>query len=209
MYKRQADTVEAAQTAGTDAAVDVSAAEQADPAMAEQTTDGQASAEQTADENMTAENQADNGQAGDGQTADPNAATETSDKPSAETSTATDMAAADTDATENSGTDVYKRQVNTLYIVVLTLLIATPIGIGSAIYLNEYAKGGKLVRLIEFTTETLSGIPSIIFGLFGICLLYTSEYRDIAHPINSETRDHMQKVILKAYEKSLSEPEME
>lgn len=58
--------------------------------------------------------------------------------------------------------------VNTLYIVVLTLLIVTPIGIGSAIYLNEYAKPGKIVRLIEFTTETLSGIPSIIFGLFGM-----------------------------------------
>ena len=58
--------------------------------------------------------------------------------------------------------------VNTLYIVVLTLLIATPVGVGSAIYLNEYAKPGKLVRAIEFTTETLSGIPSIIFGLFGM-----------------------------------------
>lgn len=58
--------------------------------------------------------------------------------------------------------------VNTLYIVVLTLLIATPIGVGSAIYLNEYAKPGKLVKVIEFTTETLSGIPSIIFGLFGM-----------------------------------------
>ena len=58
--------------------------------------------------------------------------------------------------------------VNTLYIIVLTLLIATPVGIGSAIYLNEYAKPGKIVRLIEFTTETLSGIPSIIFGLFGM-----------------------------------------
>ena len=58
--------------------------------------------------------------------------------------------------------------VNTLYIIILTLLIATPIGVGSAIYLNEYAKPGKIVRLIEFTTETLSGIPSIIFGLFGI-----------------------------------------
>ena len=58
--------------------------------------------------------------------------------------------------------------VNTLYIIVITLLIATPVGIGSAIYLNEYAKPGKLVRAIEFTTETLSGIPSIIFGLFGI-----------------------------------------
>ena len=58
--------------------------------------------------------------------------------------------------------------VNTLYIIVLTLFIATPVGIGSAIYLNEYAKPGKIVRLIEFTTETLSGIPSIIFGLFGM-----------------------------------------
>ena len=58
--------------------------------------------------------------------------------------------------------------VNTLYLVVLTLLFATPIGVGSAIYLNEYAKPGKLVRIIEFTTETLSGIPSIIFGLFGM-----------------------------------------
>lgn len=58
--------------------------------------------------------------------------------------------------------------VNTLYIIVITLLIAAPVGIGSAIYLNEYAKPGKLVRLIEFTTEILSGIPSIIFGLFGM-----------------------------------------
>lgn len=58
--------------------------------------------------------------------------------------------------------------VNTLYMIVLTLLIATPVGVGSAIYLNEYAKPGKLVSLIEFTTETLAGIPSIIFGLFGM-----------------------------------------
>ena len=57
--------------------------------------------------------------------------------------------------------------VNTLYIIMITLVIATPIGVGGAIYLNEYAKPGKIVRIIEFTTETLSGIPSIIFGLFG------------------------------------------
>ncbi|MGN1188004.1 MAG: phosphate ABC transporter permease PstA, partial [Lachnospiraceae bacterium] len=60
--------------------------------------------------------------------------------------------------------------VNTLYIVIITVVIATPIGVGSAIYLNEYAHPGKLVRLIEFTTETLSGIPSIIFGMFGLVL---------------------------------------
>ena len=58
--------------------------------------------------------------------------------------------------------------INKIYIIVITLIIAAPIGIGSAIYLNEYAKPGKLVRTIEFTTEILSGIPSIIFGLFGM-----------------------------------------
>ncbi len=58
--------------------------------------------------------------------------------------------------------------VNTLYIILITLLIATPLGVGAAIYLNEYAKPGKLVSMIEFTTETLSGIPSVIFGLFGL-----------------------------------------
>lgn len=58
--------------------------------------------------------------------------------------------------------------VNTLIIIFITMLIATPIGVGSAIYLNEYAKPGKLVTLIEYATETLAGIPSIIFGLFGM-----------------------------------------
>ena len=64
--------------------------------------------------------------------------------------------------------------LNTLYIVVITLLIATPIGVGSAIYLNEYARPGKIVRTIEFTTEILSGIPSIIFGLFGMVFFGTT-----------------------------------
>lgn len=58
--------------------------------------------------------------------------------------------------------------VNTLFIIVITMVIATPIGVGSAIYLNEYAKPGKIVTFIEYATETLSGIPSIIFGLFGM-----------------------------------------
>ena len=63
--------------------------------------------------------------------------------------------------------------VNTLYIIVITLVLAVPIGVGSAIYLNEYAKPGKLVDSIEFTTEILSGIPSIIFGLFGMVVFGT------------------------------------
>ena len=64
--------------------------------------------------------------------------------------------------------------LNTLYMVIITLLIATPVGVGSAIYLNEYAKPGKIVSTIEFTTEILSGIPSIIFGLFGMVFFGTT-----------------------------------
>lgn len=58
--------------------------------------------------------------------------------------------------------------INTVYITFFTLLCAVPIGIFSAIYLVEYAKrGSKLVKVIRITTETLAGIPSIVFGLFG------------------------------------------
>ena len=55
----------------------------------------------------------------------------------------------------------------TLYIIVTALIIALPMGMGAAIYLNEYATNKRLVRIIEFTTETLTGIPSIIYGLVG------------------------------------------
>lgn len=58
--------------------------------------------------------------------------------------------------------------INTLYIIGLTLLIACPIGIGGAIYLNEYATNKKFVQAISFTSEVLAGIPSIIYGLFGM-----------------------------------------
>lgn len=62
--------------------------------------------------------------------------------------------------------------INTLYLVVITLIIATPVGVGAAIYLTEYAKQGRLTRIIEFTAETLAGIPSIIYGLFGSVFFY-------------------------------------
>lgn len=58
--------------------------------------------------------------------------------------------------------------LNTVLIILVSMLIATPIGVGAAIFLNEYAGKGKIVRIIEFTTEVLAGIPSIIFGLFGM-----------------------------------------
>ncbi len=56
----------------------------------------------------------------------------------------------------------------TLYTIFTSLLISLPIGIGSAIYLNEYASSHRLVGFIEFSTETLTGIPSIIYGLVGM-----------------------------------------
>ena len=68
----------------------------------------------------------------------------------------------------NGTTGVAGNIVNTLYIIAITLVTALPLGVGSAIFLNEYAKKGRLVRVVEFTTETLAGIPSIIFGLFGM-----------------------------------------
>ena len=58
--------------------------------------------------------------------------------------------------------------LNTLYIVITTLIIVLPIGVGAAIYLNEYATNKKVVEVIEFAAETLSGIPSIIYGLVGM-----------------------------------------
>ncbi len=58
--------------------------------------------------------------------------------------------------------------LNTLYIVLATILIVVPLGVGAAIYLTEYAKNKKLVAAIEYAAETLSGIPSIIYGLVGM-----------------------------------------
>lgn len=58
--------------------------------------------------------------------------------------------------------------LNTLYVIVITLAIVLPLGVGAAVYLNEYAKNKKIVRMIELATETLAGIPSIIYGLVGM-----------------------------------------
>ena len=58
--------------------------------------------------------------------------------------------------------------LNTLYIIVVAMVIVLPLGVGAAIYLTEYATNHKLVSVIEFATETLTGIPSIIFGLVGM-----------------------------------------
>ncbi len=66
------------------------------------------------------------------------------------------------------GEGILPLAVNTLFMIALSLLIALPISIFSAIFLAEYAKQGKVLELIRFTTTSLSGIPSIVFGLFGM-----------------------------------------
>ena len=60
--------------------------------------------------------------------------------------------------------------LNTLYIILVAMVIVLPLGVGAAIYLTEYAANRRLVAVIEFATETLTGIPSIIFGLVGMLL---------------------------------------
>ena len=67
--------------------------------------------------------------------------------------------------------------LNTLYIILTTLLFVLPLGVGAAIYLTEYATNKKLVGIIEYAAETLSGIPSIIYGLFGS--LFFCQFMDL------------------------------
>jgi phosphate transport system permease protein len=63
--------------------------------------------------------------------------------------------------------------LNTVLMILLTLLVTTPIGVGAAVYLTEYTRRGRMVAVLRFGTETLAGIPSIIFGLFGFIVFVT------------------------------------
>lgn len=65
-------------------------------------------------------------------------------------------------------TGILPNLVNTLYIIVLTLIVVLPLGVGAAVYLTEYARNKRLVNIISFATETLAGIPSILYGLVGM-----------------------------------------
>ena len=65
--------------------------------------------------------------------------------------------------------------LNTLYIVIATLLIVLPLGVGAAVYLTEYASNQKIVGMIEYAAEALSGIPSIIYGLVGM-LMFSNNF---------------------------------
>lgn len=65
-------------------------------------------------------------------------------------------------------TGIFPNIINTLYIIFLSMILVLPLGVGSAIYLTEYASNRRLTAAIEFAAETLAGIPSIIFGLVGM-----------------------------------------
>ena len=74
-----------------------------------------------------------------------------------------------TTASVLKGTDgILPAMLNTLYVILLTLLIVLPLGVGAAVYLTEYATNRRLIEMIEFTNETLAGIPSILYGLVGM-----------------------------------------
>ena len=74
-----------------------------------------------------------------------------------------------TTASVLKGTDgILPAILNTLYVILLTLLIVLPLGVGAAVYLTEYATNRRLIEGIEFTNETLAGIPSILYGLVGM-----------------------------------------
>ena len=74
-----------------------------------------------------------------------------------------------TTASVLKGTDgILPAILNTLYVILLTLLIVLPLGVGAAVYLTEYASNRRLIEVIEFTNETLAGIPSILYGLVGM-----------------------------------------
>lgn len=104
--------------------------------------------------------------------------------------------------------------ISTVYIILISLCIAAPIGICSAIYLNEYAKPGKVLRLIRFAIQNLAGIPSIIYGLFGMLVfvrLLKMEYSILAGsltlsilllPTIISTTEEALKEIPKAYRES-------
>ena len=67
--------------------------------------------------------------------------------------------------------------LNTLYMILATLIVVLPLGVGAAVYLNEYAANKRVVGIIEYAAETLSGIPSIIFGLVG--MLFFCQFLDM------------------------------
>lgn len=78
------------------------------------------------------------------------------------------------DYSPTGGGGIWPMVITTIYTIAISLIIATPIGILAAVYLQEYAKQGRLVKIIRYATESLTGIPSIIYGLFGAVFFVTT-----------------------------------
>jgi phosphate transport system permease protein len=138
----------------------------------------------------------------------------------------TDMSAKDAAKAINQSTGIIKLKVtrpgggivpmlvSTIYIIILSLVISAPVGISAAIYLNEYAKPGRILRIIRFAIQNLAGIPSIIYGLFGMLVfvqLGKMEYSILAGaltlsimllPTIISTTEEALKEIPKAYRES-------
>jgi phosphate transport system permease protein len=70
-------------------------------------------------------------------------------------------------------TGIFPMIINTLIVIASTIIIAVPIGVSTAIYLTEYAENGRIILVVRFAVELLAGIPSIIYGLFGMVLFVT------------------------------------
>jgi len=106
---------------------------------------------------------------------------------------------------------IFPSIVYTFYIIIFTLVICVPIGVGSAVYLNEYAKNKKFTGIIEFATGILSGIPSILYGVFGyvvFCRLFNFDVSILAGiftltimvlPIMIKTTQEALKAVPKSY----------
>lgn len=115
---------------------------------------------------------------------------------------------------ERPGGGIIPMFVSTIYIILLSLLIAAPIGILSAVYLNEYARPGKVLKVIRFAIQALAGIPSIIYGLFGMLVfvqIFKMQYSILAGsltlsiillPTLTSTTEESLKAIPKTYRES-------
>mgnify|MGYP000055084362 CR=1 FL=1 len=79
--------------------------------------------------------------------------------------------------------------LNTLYLILFTLLISLPLGVGAAVYLTEYAKNRRFAEMVEFATETLAGIPSILYGLVGMLFFTQTDVQKLYATSREETAD--------------------
>jgi phosphate transport system permease protein len=111
-----------------------------------------------------------------------------------------------TDKTRDMGKEggILPSILGTFFVTIFAIIIATPLGVGSAVYLVEYTKGGLIHRIISFGADCLAGVPSIIFGLFGFIFFVIKEaikavphsFREISYSLGGGKLDTILKVVL-------------